>query len=114
VTDVRPDSTRHRDPTIFLRFLASGGFAALVNWSSRFVFDIFTSFSVAIVLAFLCGLTSAFVANKLFVFTRSTRSTAHSAAWFTVINLFALVQTWVVTMLLASIVFPRLGFEFHP
>jgi putative flippase GtrA len=116
VPDPRPSTgiDDQRGPAVFIRFLAAGGLAAVVNFGSRFLFDVFVPFSVAIVLAFVCGLTAGFLLNKRFVFTTSTQSTAVSAAWFTAVNLFALIQTWVVTMGLARLLFPAVGFEFHP
>lgn len=110
----QPAAVTPTDTTQFLRFLATGGFAALVNFGSRFAFDVFVSYSVAIVLAYLCGMVTAFVLAKIFVFTGSTQSTAHSAVWFTVINLAAVVQTWIVSVGLAHHVFPAVGFAFHP
>ena len=42
----------------FLYFMVSGGFAAGLNWASRFFFSQIVSFEVAVVLAFFVGLSS--------------------------------------------------------
>lgn len=114
MTEQQPTAMTSSEAATFARFIATGGIAAVVNFGSRFAFDVFVSYSVAIVLAYLCGMVTAFVLAKAFVFTSSTRTTTHSAIWFTVINVIAVAQTWLVSMGLARIVFPGMGFEFHP
>ena len=115
MTELQPTAVpADHGSAVFIRFVATGGIAALVNFGSRFVFDVVVPYSVAIVLAYLCGMVTAFLLAKVFVFTGSTRSTAHSALWFTLINVVAVAQTWVVSMGLARLVFPAIGFEFHP
>ncbi len=109
-----PASSPSGQRNTFAKFLVTGGIAAAANFSSRFGFDLFTSYSVAIVLAYLVGMVTAFVLAKAFVFTDSARSTAHSAAWFTVINALAVLQTWMVTMFLARVLFPKVGFDLEP
>ena len=98
----------------FGHFLITGGIAAVVNFGSRFAFNAVVSYSVAIVFAYVCGMITAFVLAKAFVFTTSTRSTTHSALWFTLVNLVAVAQTWLVSMGLARLVFPAVGFDFQP
>ena len=45
----------------FVLFLATGGFAALVNFGSRILLSHWLSFSWAVVLAYLAGMGTAFV-----------------------------------------------------
>ena len=97
----------------FLKFLLTGGVAAIVNFGSRFVFSLWTSYGVAVVLAYLCGMVTAFVLARLFVFTETDRSVSHSAAWFTVINLFGLAQTYLVSIGLVRWVFPHVGYTWN-
>jgi putative flippase GtrA len=66
----------------FLMFLLTGGFAAAVNWGSRIVYNIWMPYSAAIVVAYITGMITAFILAKLFVFTKSTQSTAHSIFFF--------------------------------
>jgi putative flippase GtrA len=97
----------------FLMFLLTGGFAAAVNWGSRIVYNIWMPYSAAIVVAYVMGMITAFVLAKLFVFTKSTQSTGRSVFFFTLVNLVAVVQTWVVSVGLAYYVFPRVGMTWH-
>lgn len=85
-----------------VRFLLAGGSAAVVNFLSRFFYSTFVSFGIAVVLAFVTGMITAFLLNKLFVFTNSRNSRVQEVGWFVVINLFALLQTWLVSIYLAS------------
>jgi putative flippase GtrA len=97
----------------FLMFLLTGGFAAAVNWGSRIVYNIWIPYSAAIVVAYVTGMITAFILAKLFVFTKSTQSTAHSIFFFTLVNLVAVLQTWAVSVGLAYYVFPRIGLNWH-
>ena len=89
--------------TRFVRFLFAGGLAALLNFGSRFFYNLFVNFSAAVVLAFFTGLTAGYVLNKLFVFRSSGNSIRQEIGWFIVINLFALLQTWGLSVYLAQV-----------
>ncbi|CAN7433656.1 GtrA family protein [Paraburkholderia hospita] len=97
----------------FLMFLLTGGFAAAVNWGSRIVYNIWMPYSAAIVVAYITGMVTAFILAKLFVFTKSTQSTARSVFFFTLVNLVAVLQTWAVSVALAYYVLPWAGFTWH-
>ncbi|WP_426150124.1 GtrA family protein [Pseudomonas sp. DC3000-4b1] len=95
----------------FLIFIATGGIAAAVNFFSRILISQWFGFSIAIVLAYLCGMVTAFVLFRLFVFKRSTTPLHHSALWFTLVNAVAVIQTWAVSMLMYRYVVPVLDIE---
>jgi putative flippase GtrA len=98
----------------FLKFLVAGGFAAAVNFGSRIVFNHWMPFSAAIVVAYIAGMITAFILTKLFVFTDSVRPTWQSALFFILVNVAAVLQTWVVSVGLAYYVLPWLGIAWHP
>jgi putative flippase GtrA len=98
----------------FILFVLTGGFAALVNFASRILFSHWMSFSVAIVVAYLCGMLTAFVLNRLFVFREANNALHHQVFWFTIVNLAAVVQTLIVSLLLAEWIFPRIQFQWYP
>ena len=95
----------------FIIFLVTGSFAAAVNFGSRIVYNQWVSFSVSVVLAYLTGMVTAFVLARYFVFTESSQSMQRSALWFVVVNIVAVIQTWVISMLLAYYLLPRMGFS---
>jgi putative flippase GtrA len=83
--------------------LLAGGLAALLNFGSRFFYNLFVDFSTAVVLAFITGLTAGYVLNKLYVFTSSGNSMVQEIGWFVAVNLFALAQTWGLSVYLAQV-----------
>ena len=85
------------------RFLLAGGFAALINFGSRFFYNIFVDFSTAVVLAFMTGLATGYLLNKKYVFTSSGNTVVQEVGWFVFINMLALVQTWGLSVYLAQL-----------
>ena len=97
----------------FLLFLFAGGTAALINILSRIAFNWIMPYEVAIVIAYLCGMTAAFLLNKHFVFEASGRSVTSEYVRFAMVNLLAIAQVWIVSVGLARLVFPAIGFTWH-
>lgn len=93
----------------FAAFLVTGGLAAAVNFGSRFLYSQWVGFGWAVVLAYLTGMVTAFVLARAFVFRGSTRPVHHAAAFFVLVNVLAVAQTWLITMALAYHVLPWLG-----
>lgn len=97
----------------FVRFALSGGIAAAVNIGSRVLLSEVTNFSTAIVIAYLLGMTTAYILMKLFVFDASGRSVSQEYLRFGLVNAVALVQVWAVSILLAEYAFPALGYSYY-
>ena len=97
----------------FALFLFAGGTAALVNILSRIAFNWLMPYEVAIVVAYLCGMTTAYLLNKRFVFASSGRGVASEYTRFALVNLAAVAQVWVVSVGLARLVFPAISFTWH-
>ena len=97
----------------FLAFLVTGGVAALVNFGSRIVLSQWLTFPVAVALAYLVGMATAFVLARLFVFGGGRQSIRRSAAFFVLVNAVAVLQTWVISMLLAYYLLPGIGVRAH-
>lgn len=95
----------------FLKFLIVGGFAALINFSSRIGLSLLLNYATAIIVAYLIGMLTAFILNRLFVFEAQSGQTAHQFFYFTLVNLFGIFQTLVVSLLLAIVVLPGVGIE---
>lgn len=93
----------------FLVFLLTGGTAAAVNFGSRILYSQWLTFSTAVIVAYLTGMITAFVLAKLFVFKNSQQSVHRSAAFFILVNLLAVLQTWAISMGLAYYLLPSLG-----
>jgi len=97
----------------FALFLFAGGTAALVNILSRIAFNWLMPYEVAIVVAYLCGMTTAYLLNMRFVFASSGRGVASEYTRFALVNLAAVAQVWIVSVGLARLVFPAISFTWH-
>ena len=95
----------------FLLFIFTGGIAAAVNFGSRILYNLWTDFSSAIVLAYLTGMVTAYVLARIFVFKQTSLSLGRSALMFVLVNVVAVGQTWVVSLLLADHFFPWMGMK---
>ena len=98
----------------FFQFLIVGGFSAGVNFISRIGFSEFVSYRYAIVLAYLVGMLTAFLLSKHYVFEKSGRSSKDELRDFTIVNVFAVIQVWLISVGLAEYFFPYLSFTFYP
>ncbi len=95
----------------FLLFIFTGGIAAAVNFGSRILYNLWVNFSTAIVLAYLTGMVTAYVLAKMFVFKQTSLSFGRSALMFVLVNVVAVVQTWVISLLLADHFLPWMGMK---
>jgi putative flippase GtrA len=97
----------------FVLFLAAGGIAAVANFGSRIALSEVMPYVPAIVVAYCIGMATAFVLNRVFVFGDASNSMKQQATWFVIVNLAAVAQTVVISLLLARIVLPGMGIEQH-
>jgi putative flippase GtrA len=103
-----------KDRIAFVLFLMVGGFAAGVNIVSRILLNFVMPYEAAIVPAYLCGMTTAYLLNKAFVFEPSGRSGSHEYLRFALVNLLAIAQVWVISVGLYRLVFPAISWRWHP
>jgi putative flippase GtrA len=82
----------------FVKFIVVGGFAAIVNFMSRIVYSMYMGFSSAIIIAYITGMVVAFVLSKYLVFAPGRHHTVKEIGYFTLVNLAAIAQTWIVSM----------------
>lgn len=97
----------------FVRFLIAGGLAAVVNVGSRILLSLWLPYVAAILLAFCLGLVAAFALNKLFVFNETSNRLHHQVLWFIAINLAAVGQTILISLVIARWLLPALHIDFH-
>ena len=97
----------------FTRFVAVSLVAAALNIGSRIGFSLLVPYTVAIVLAFMVGLSTAFVLNRMLVFVDHDNAFHQQAFWFTAVNVAALAQTLAISLLLVKWLFPILGMNWH-
>ena len=99
--------------TQFAIFLLTGGIAAAVNILTRMALESFVGYEAAVGLAYLVGMTTAFILARMFVF-KPVGGGAHGQFFrFALVNGVAFAQVWLVSVGLAEIVFPAVGFTWH-
>ncbi|MBV6888141.1 GtrA family protein [Xanthomonas campestris pv. spermacoces] len=98
----------------FFKFLVAGGLAAVVNFGSRILLNKFMPYAQAIIIAYCIGMLTAFLLNRLFVFKESSNHIHQQAAWFILINVAAALQTLLISLLFAKIIFPKMQMNFYP
>lgn len=101
-----PAPRNHRQ---FLLFLLTGGVAALVNVISRIGFSRFLRFELAVLAAYGIGMVTAYVLARQFVFRNPAITVRRSFAAFALVNLFAVLQTWIVSVGMRNWLLPLLG-----
>lgn len=100
--------------TEFSRFVLTGGFAAGVNFLSRIGLNDFMSYRLAVFFAYLVGMATAFFLSKIFVFKNSGQSTSTEFFKFAIVNVFAVIQVWLISVGLVEYGFPSISFLFYP
>lgn len=98
----------------FVRFLIVGGFAALLNFLSRILLSEWFTYRWAVVYAYLFGMLTAYLLSRIYVFEKSGRHPVSEFFWFGVVNVFAIIQVWVISVGLAEYVFPYVQFKVYP
>mgnify|MGYP001429757368 FL=1 len=99
---------------IFFKFILAGGSGAVANIISRYLLNLFMPFSIAIVLAYVIGMITTFTLSKLFVFESKSQNSTGELIRFTIVNIFALLIVWIVSIVFARIIFPSIGFAVYP
>lgn len=97
----------------FVRFLATGGTAALVNLASRSLLNQILSFELSVAIAYLIGMVTAYLLSRMFVFENSGCSVASEFNRFAIVNFFSLAVVWLVSVGLAKLLFPAIGYTWH-
>lgn len=98
----------------FNRFVLTGGFAAGVNFLSRIGLSEFMSYRMAVFVAYIIGMITAYTLAKIFVFEKSHQLVHHEFAKFTIVNVVAVIQVWLISVGLAEYGFPAINFTFYP
>lgn len=107
----KTESKNKFDYINFFLFILTSSTSAVFNFSSRILFNQWFSFTISIFLAYCIGITVAYVLARLFVFNKVKTSIKGSAFKFIIVNIFGMLQTWLISMLLAYRVLPYYGVE---
>ena len=98
----------------FARFIAIGGLAALVNLVSRYLLDFIMPFEAAVVLAYMIGMVFAFFLFQKLIFGGSSGHRSRRVVRFVQVNLVGAGLAWAVSSLMARLLLPAIGWDYHP
>lgn len=95
----------HKLPQV-VRFLLLGGLAAAVNWVVRFPLSLVLPFPVAVLIAYLIGMSVGFTLYRSYVFPGSDRPLLEQTITFLTVNLAGAVVVMLIAGLLLSLLGP--------
>ncbi len=98
----------------FVRFLFAGGTSVIFNFLSRHLLGYIVPFEVAVCLAYLVGMITAYGLMYLFVFPVSGRGHGSGFFRFAIVNVFSLLMVLLISVGLLRLAFPIIGFDWHP
>ncbi len=98
----------------FAHFLAIGGVSAMANLGSRYLLDLALPFEVAVVLAYAVGMVVGFALFQLTMFQGHSVIQPRRMVRFLWVNLFGVTLAWAVSSLLARLILPVIGWDWHP
>lgn len=76
----------HKLPQV-VRFLLLGGLAAAINWLVRFPLALVLPFNIAVVVAYVIGMSAGFTLYRTYVFPGSARPILQQTLIFVAVNL---------------------------
>ncbi len=98
-----------REAAGFTAFLLAGGTAATVNVIARWFLNAIMPYEPAVMLAYLLGMTTAFLLMRVFVFQAADGRIGGQFVRFATVNLVAGAQVLVVSVVLARLLFAAIG-----
>ena len=91
-----------KDLRVF-RFIISGGIAAFINISSRYLLSNFINYKLSILLSYMIGVSVAFILMRKFVFSFKKDILYAQIYRFIIVNILGLLQTLLVSLTLKSL-----------
>jgi len=96
----------------FVNFILTGGFAALVNFVVGFLLADYLPWNLDYVVGHLSGMVVAFILFELLVFGKSDDGRHRSVGMFVIVNLLAVLQTYIIGTALENYLFPSINYQF--
>ncbi|MDB5698719.1 MAG: GtrA family protein [Alphaproteobacteria bacterium] len=112
---VQGGSARQRgDGRQLASFVVTGAIAAAVNLVARWLLSLVLPYEVAIMVAFPIAMTTAFLLARRYVFAPGGGGWVAEYGRFILVNLMAFVIVLGVSVGFARLIFPFIGFVWHP
>lgn len=113
MTEAPPAPRANGEAKRFASFVVTGGIAAGINLVSRWLFSHVLPYAVAVTLAYLVGMITAFLLARQFVFSSGGRTWVDEFKRFAAVNVVSLLVVLGISVGLAAWLFPTLGFRWH-
>jgi putative flippase GtrA len=97
----------------FASFIVTGSIAALVNLASRWLLSQVMPYEAAVSVAYLFGMTTAFLLARMFVFLASGDSWLAEYGRFALVNTFSFFVVLGVSAGMLRLVLPFIGCNWH-
>ena len=97
----------------FVRFILAGGTSACANILARRLLGTVVTYELSITLAYIVGLTVAFILMRILVFDGTAANAGPQYLRFAMVNVISFAQVWLISVALAHNVFPRIGFTWQ-
>lgn len=97
----------------FASFIVTGGIAAGVNLATRWGLSFVLRYEVAVALAYLVGMTTAFILARRYVFDGGGKSWQVEYLRFAMVNVMSFLIVLGVSVGLARWGFPAMGMTWH-
>ena len=94
-------------------FVVTGGIAAAVNLVTRWLLSFFLLYEIAVTLAYLVGMTTAFVLARRYVFAPAGNGWLGEYGRFALVNVVSFLVVLGVSVGFARVIFPMIGFAWH-
>ena len=95
-------------------FLGLGGLAAATNLVARYLLNFIMPFELAVVPAYIAGMIVAFILFGKLLFVGSQSTLIRRISRFVQVNMLGAVLAWLVSVFMARIALPAIGWTFHP
>jgi len=107
---------RHFNRNEFISFFICGCAATAINITARGLLSHSMPYGAAIAVAYCIGLVAAFWLFRRFTFNKvnKTGQSPKKVACYLAVNFYGLLQTMVISVVLADYFFPWVGMDFYP
>jgi len=95
-------------------FLGLGGLAAATNLVARYLLNFIMPFELAVVPAYIVGMIVAFILFGKLLFVGSQSTLTRRISRFVQVNILGAALAWLVSVFMARIALPAIGWTFHP
>lgn len=107
-------AARRAEGKRFASFVVTGGLAALANLGARWLLSHVMTYAFAVTLAYLVGMTTAYLLARAYVFKPTGNGRAGEFTRFAMVNAVSFLVVLAVSVGLADWLLPKIGWRWHP